>query len=205
MHFVGRRCSSSLVVRGLAGIVFFLFFFAACARGQSTPPPDPEVAGKNILLLYSYGHGGKGITLFDDGLLGALSDGGIHTNHLYFEYLDLERNQSVPQYAARLHEMLKNKYAARQIDLIVTVQQPARNWLLSDGRDIAAQAPAIAVQAPMPSVAEVGSRHVISVLTKFDIQGTMQQALQMLPDTKRVLLVAGSSDADRKLARQAGD
>jgi diguanylate cyclase (GGDEF)-like protein/PAS domain S-box-containing protein len=173
------------------------------ALAQAAPVVSPAGSAKNILVLYSYGHGGKGISLFDDALLATLVNGGINTNQLYFEYLDLERNRGDAQYAVGLQELLKRKYAAHRIDLVVTVQQPARNWLLNEGRTIAPGAAAIMVQAPVPSVVEVGQRRVVSVLSRFDIQGTLRQALALFPDTRRVVLIAGSSEEDTKIESTA--
>jgi hypothetical protein len=55
----------------------------------------------------------------------------------------------------------------------------------------------------MPTAKEVGGRRVVSVLTNFDIKGTVSKALDLLPSTRRIFLVAGRSDADKKVATSA--
>ncbi len=158
---------------------------------------------KNVLILYSYGHGGKGIDVFDNELVTALNMGGIATNHLFYEFLDLERTKVDPLYRSRLKDFLTQKFANKHIDVVVTVQQPALHFLLNEGNKIAVGAPAISVQAPMPTAAEVGTRRIVSQLANFDIKGTLELALRMFPDTRRVVFVSGSSEADRKMAAQA--
>lgn len=190
---------------GLAGGVLFCLLclgswpvFAQPALGV-----QPLATAKNILFLYSYGHGSKGLAVFDEAFVGRLTAGGVNVNNIFFEYLDLERHRADPHYRQRLNEHLIQKHARRRFDLVLTGQQPALNFLLNEGRDIAPGVPAITVQAPMPSEAEAGQRRFVSQLAQFDIKGTLEGALNLFPVTRHVLIVAGNSDADRKIAAEA--
>ncbi|MDD5176226.1 MAG: ATP-binding protein [Sterolibacterium sp.] len=170
---------------------------------QSVQETLPRAEQKNILLLYSYGHGGRGIQIFDDGFLAAINAAGISANRLYYEFLDLERRKEDRLHRARLRDQLLAKYAYRKIGLIITVQQPALGFLLNEGKLLAPTAPAITVQAPMPAAAKAGNRRFISLLAQFDIKGTLDRALELFPNTRRVVFVGGSSEADRKMAAEA--
>jgi diguanylate cyclase (GGDEF)-like protein/PAS domain S-box-containing protein len=189
----------------MCGVVLLLCSFLSLvpSYAQTTLPALPELSSKNILLLYSYGHGGKGVGVFDEGLLSTLDRSGFRTNNLFFEYLDLERNRVDPQYGQRLQDLLTKKYAAHPIDIVLTLQQPAQQWLLNEGREIVPHAPAITFQAPMPSTAQAGSRRIVSELASFDIKGTLDRALELFPETKRVVFVSGSSEVDRQMASAA--
>ena len=187
-------------------LVRLLLCVLSCAGSvlcQAESPATTQIQAKNVLILYSYGHGGKGLDIFDDGLVAALNSGGVATNHLYFEFLDLERNKADPQHRLRLKDFLAQKYADHHIDVVVTVQQPALNFLLNEGKDIAQGAPAVTVQAPIPPADLVGHRRLISQLARFDIKGTLERALELFPDTRRVVFVSGSSEADRRMAAEA--
>ncbi|MBK6999802.1 MAG: PAS domain S-box protein [Rhodoferax sp.] len=186
-------------------LVRFLTFWLSLALlgaafGQVATQTQPNANQKNLLLLYSYGHGGRGIRVFDNSLIDTLSAAGIATNNLYFEFLDLERNKDVPQYRQRLREELQRKYSGQHIDSILTVQQPAIEFLLNEGKEIVPDAPVVTVQAPLPGTFNAGTRHVASLVTNFDIKGTLVRALDLFPDTRRVVVVSGSSEADRKVA-----
>ena len=185
------------VVRRLVWLVFPLLL-AGPVSGQ--PTQSAEADQKNILFLYSYGHGSKGLAIFDESFVTILNAGGVDINHLFFEYLDLERGQTDPGYRARIRDLLLKKHAGRRIDLIVTGQQPALQFLLHEGRELAPGAPVITVQSPMPTAAEAGERRIVSQLARFDIQGTLERALELFPATRRVLVVSGSSAADRRVA-----
>jgi len=195
------RAVARLIARSLPlwSSAFFLCAAPLLARAGEPPP----AAGKSLLFLYSYGYGGRGVETFNERFLATMAAAGVGIDHLYFEYLDLERNRNDPQYRARLHDLLAHKYADRRIDLVVTGQQPALDFLLHEGRDIAPGAPAITVQAPAPDAAEAHGRRLVSELAQFDIKGTLERALELFPKTRRVVLVSGSSAADRKAAADA--
>ena len=173
------------------------------SAAQAVPASGAPERTKNVLLLYSYGHGGKGIAVFDDSLVEALSRGGVNSTNLFFEYLDLERNRDDPQYPSQLKQGLQRKYDLHHIDAILTVQQPALAWLLTEGQQIAPQAPVVSVQAPAPSLSALGTRHLVSALTEFDVRGTIEQALRLFPNTQRVVVVAGNSESDQQMALDA--
>jgi len=177
-----------------------LLFFAAGEAFAAQIPAAGEAP--HILLLYSYGHPGKGVQVFDEGLIAALDGGGIRESALYFEHLDLGRGED-RGYALRLRDFLLKKYRQRRVDLIITVQQPARNFLLREAQALAPEAPVITVQAPLPGPDEIGQRRVVANLPRFDIKGTLDAALQLFPDTSRILFVAGASEADRRVAQEA--
>src|SRR6185369_15286935 len=162
-----------------------------------------QPAKKNILLLYSYGHGGRGVGVFDDALLTVLNAGGYPATSLFFEYLDLERNKAVEGYPARTAEFLLRKYANRKIDLVIAVQQPARDFLLGEGRLLAPDAPAVTVQAAPIAEAATERRQLLSLLSQFDVKKTLELALELFPQTERVLFASGSSEADLKMVAQA--
>jgi diguanylate cyclase (GGDEF)-like protein/PAS domain S-box-containing protein len=202
MHCVSRFWILA-IARSLVMLMICVTLGVAPTSAQPAPPSTSDLSSKNILLLYSYGHGGKGIGLLDEGLLSALERGGIRINNLFFEYLDLERNKVDPHYGQRLQELLTKKYAARSIDLILTVQQPAQKWLMNEGKNIAPDAVAITVHASASTMADAGHRRLVSEFATLDIKGTLENALKLFPDTKRVVFVSGNSEVDKQIAAAA--
>jgi PAS domain S-box-containing protein len=160
-------------------------------------------APKTILLLYSYGYGGRGVELFSDGFFKAITEADFSASSVYAEYLDLQRNKDVPGYRRELLDVLDQKYAKRPIDLIVTVQQPALDFLLTDGKDLAPDAPVIAIQQRPLLETEKHTRRIVGEVNQFDIQGTLERALELFPQTRLVVFASGSSEADIMIAEEA--
>lgn len=156
----------------------------------------------HTLVLYSYGYGARGVEVFSNGFITASNALGEGVNDTYFEYLDLAHNTD-PDYRRRLAESLRDKYRQRNIAAIVTVQQPALDFLLHEGARLAPLAPAITLQAPTPPASELGGRRIVSLLAHFDVAGTLKSAVDLFPGTQRVLFVSGSSKADRVTAAAA--
>lgn len=140
--------------------------------------------------------------MFSDGFFKAITAEGFPVSNIHAEYLDLQRKKDDPEYPRQLLGFLRQKYANRQIDLVVTIQQPAFQFLLNEGKEIAPGAPVITIQPP-PSITEVGGRRIVGELSRFDIKGTLERALEVFPRTRRVVFVSGSSPADSKVAEEA--
>ena len=165
--------------------------------------PARPAGQPHILLLYSYGYGGRGVELFNDGLFKAIGEEGFSATNVYSEFLDLERNQNLPGYRQDMLDMLRKKYGQRRIDLIVTVQQPALDFLLAEGKEVAPQVPVITIQHRSLSGAQRAGRTIIGEINQFDIKGTLGLALQLFPRTTRVVFASGSSAADLEMTEQA--
>jgi len=156
--------------------------------------------GKQVLILTSYGDGRPGVEVLLDGFTSALTRRGLTVDQLFTENLDMER---APEAAFRkqLAETLRLKYAHRPIDVIYAVEQPALDFLLGDLNGLAPGAPVIVVRAELP--AQALGRRFVSQLIQYDVLGTIQRAMELFPNTRRVLLVAGSADSDRVVAVEA--
>lgn len=161
------------------------------------------VKEKHILMLYAYGYGGRGVELFSDGFFDAITGAGFPVSNVHAEYLDLQRNKDVPNYRQNLTEMLLKKYGPSQIDLIITVQQPALEYLLKDCNGIAPDAPVITLQNRPLLESEKMGRSIVGEINQFDIKGTLERALELFPQTRKVLFASGSSAADIKVIEQA--
>ncbi len=184
-----------LMLKRFLATIFLLLLTAVAAHAQGA------AGSKSILLLYSYNHGAKGVDIFDEGLLDTLYASGFKVNDLYFEYLDLERNKGDAEYLHHWQAELERKYPEGKIDLVFAARPPAMHLLMKEGNKIAPGAPVISFQTPLPTGTEAGNRKVYCVVSEFDVAGTITDALSAFPKTKKVLVVAGDSEADRMAAK----
>jgi hypothetical protein len=102
-----------------------------------------------------------------------------------------------------LIDLLRHKYAGRTIDLIITVHGPALKFLLDEGKEICPNVPVVSLLAPETIQVEGAGRQIVSMPIRLDMRGTMERALELFPETGRVVYVGGFSEIDRRLEREA--
>jgi PAS domain S-box-containing protein len=169
---------------------------------QAAASPATGLAGKQVLVLTSYGAGRPGVEVLLNGFTSALAGSGMDIDQVFTENLDLERAPD-PEYRRRLAATLKQKYARRHFDALYVLEQPALDFLLRNLAGIARQAPVIVARANFPGQIERSGRRFVRQLVKYDVAGTIQCAMELFPKTRRVLFVAGSTPSDRVVAAQA--
>jgi PAS domain S-box-containing protein len=203
-RMINDRKASARRILAFAAMLLAICALLACPlQARAQREVLPESGRQSILFLYSYGYGGKGLRVFDEGFFDTLGKAGFSTSDVYPEFLDLGRNQDDREYPQKLASMLEAKYSGKKIDLVVTGQQPALWFLLREGKKLAPGAPVITVQAPLPSEEEAAGRRFLCQVSHFDIKGTLERALELFPSTRRVVFVSGASDADKRMADEA--
>ena len=118
-----------------------------------------------------------------------MAAGGLSTDDLFFEYLDLNRNNN-PEYRQRLADLLRYKYAKRQVGLIVTVHTVALNFLLDEGKELFPDAPVFSYLVVRPELNEemATGRRILVRQQNLDMKGTLEMALRMFPETRKVVV-----------------
>jgi two-component system sensor histidine kinase/response regulator len=167
----------------------------AAAGGAAAPAAAAGVAlaDKRVLFLSPFGFGRASVDLFMRRYVEAMARGGLGTENVMVEYLNLNRNLGA-DYRTRVRELLLFQYHARPPDLIVSVQQPALAYALDELRDFAPGVPLLAASAQ--PVTSSGARPLLLQTPEIDLRATFDQATLLFPDTERVLVVVGSSEAD---------
>ena len=117
--------------------------------------------------------------------------------------MDLSRFGS-DTYRTLLKNYLREKYADKKIDVAVAVFGPALEFLLNHGDAIFPGTPIVFCGIDRR---ELGDRslppHVRGVLLKREFAPTLELAIGLHPHTKRVAVVAGTSEFDTRLLDQA--
>jgi two-component system sensor histidine kinase/response regulator len=168
---------------------------AASTEPAGATATTPVALGdKHVLLLSPFGFGRAGIDLFTRRYVEAMARGGIGTENVMVEYLNLNRNLGA-DYRARVRELLLFQYHAKPPDLIVALQQPALNYALDELRDFAPGVPIIAVSTQ--PVADSGTHPLLHQTPEIDLRATLDQAMLLFPDSARLFVVVGASEADQ--------
>lgn len=152
----------------------------------------PDISQKNVLVVFSANQLLPGNKLISSTLLKTLEDGGIGPLNINIEYMDKQRNSS-PQFLLQYRDFLKNKYENTKIDLVITIDSSALLFFNKEGKDLFKNAPFISITANDINIDDYKTRNTLFLTSTYDLKGTIDQAIHMLPDTKTILVVNGSS------------
>jgi PAS domain S-box-containing protein len=162
-----------------------------------TQPQNP-LSGKNVLILHAFESNVPIFELTDRGLRAALDSGGVGIRNQFFEYLDLARNPG-PEHSQHLVELLRLRYGHRKIDVIITMYPEALRFVLNEGRMIFPDVPILGLYIPTGVELPETDRRIIQNLPRRDVVGTIEIALKLVPGAKRVFVVSGTHELDRKV------
>lgn len=168
------------------------------ARAQPAAGP----AERGVLVLLSTGYGQAGLDSYAQGLYRRLREQGLAFTHIHIEYLDLVKNPA-PAYKRQLAGLLESKYRDADIAVVVTLQPAALNFVLEEGRRVAPDAALMAAQATPAVGTERIRRHVYLQTPNLDFAGTLQRALELFPQTRRVYFLNGNSVVEQERQAEA--
>ena len=184
-------------------LLFVLFSWATCAAGAQTQPTG-ALGEKSVLVLHAFDSHAPVFVQTDSGLSKTLLAGGVPLQNQFFESLGLVRNPD-PAYRRVLLEQLQLKHRHRRFDLIVTVFPEALNFVLDEARSLFPEAPLLVLYGPTDTeaIAKDSGRRVFWHATRLEIRGTLEIALTLVPAAKRVFVVSGSHEIDRRQEARA--
>lgn len=166
--------------------------FAGAPESQGgVPVPETQTADlswKNVLILHTFAANMPLNIKADQGIRETLEIAGLGVKQQFYEYLDLARNHG-PEYKQRLVEMLRVRYAQRKIDVLITLELGALEFLVNEGQDFFPDAPVLALDLPPTFELPPTDRRIIHQSISYDWTGTLEEALQLVPRAKRVYVV----------------
>lgn len=196
-------------VRSMQFVIFLclmmltaLVYNSRVVLAQNGSDGRARAAAKRILVLCSYGYSLPAYQKLNPAFLTVMVDAGMSSNDLFFEYLDLLRLKN-SEYRQALADMLRHKYAQTAMDLIVTLHAPAMSFMLNEAKDIFPDVPVVSWNVPEAFKTEDTQSRVIRLSVGLDLRGTLQRALELFPQTTRVVFIDGVSQIDQYLAAEA--
>jgi two-component system, cell cycle sensor histidine kinase and response regulator CckA len=194
-----RLCHRNSAVAKVAILCATIALFAAPSRSQSREEIHPP---KRVLILYSFDNEQGIYAGFDHVLRSQLRSRVRERVEFYTEYLDLVRFPS-PAHAQNLVKLLTIKFSEQKPDLIVPVSYSAIQFLLGEGKYLFPETPVVALfnlrrlpELKQRLAAGGAGRSITGVASTDEPARTLDLALSLQPDTKRVAVVIGSSDLE---------
>ena len=172
----------------------------ALPQQETAPPPS----AKQILVLYTYAGGITVNQKTTGAFFSVLTSRGFNNDDVFLEYLDLQRNNS-PAYRRRVANLLLDKYGKRDIGLIVTVHTWALEFLLEECKGLFPDVPIFSFLVARPELikAKNTGRRILLRPQNMDMGGTLEIALKMFPETRKVVFVVGAAPADKRFEHEA--
>ena len=189
---IGFGCSRTAEV--LCGLLLALFCGVLLPDVSASTEPLQQ---KRVLILYSFENEVGLFSDFDESLRATLKAGRPEPIKFYTEFLDLVRFPS-PRHEKELQTFLRTKYSNEKIDLIIPISLPAINFILSYGKKLFPGTPIVfctvdrrwIVRLPLPA-------NVTGIVETTKIGKTLDAALRLQPDTRRVVVVGGTLPYER--------
>jgi hypothetical protein len=154
---------------------------------------------RRVLVLLSERRELPGNAVFEESLRGALASAPSGPVEVYSESLDVARFSSPVDRQTQV-DFLRRRYANKNLDLVITVGEPALEVVAKQNGQIFPATPILASGAS--TIASLPPT-ITSVIPRVQMGATFELALRLHPRTRRVVVVAGTSPYDRIYAAQA--
>ena len=183
---------------------YIVFFTAFLFMSGLAVPAKAQAKPRQILVLYSYNSSIPLYEVLDPVIRDRFIPEFTNLNSLHFEFLGLTRNTS-GEYKEKLLQLLQMKYGQAGIELIITVNSPALEFMLDFGRRLFPETPSIfsSVGELRIQNIDLGENITGIVTTVNQVEGTLRAALRIQPKTKTVAVISGTSDTDVGLFLEA--
>jgi signal transduction histidine kinase/ABC-type uncharacterized transport system substrate-binding protein len=195
-------------VARFTALAFWLFLTGpATAQGAPRPGelvtqvPQPEPGsrepGRYVLLLYTDARLTPGLVSVDTSFRSTLESQSRVPIYFHTEYLDLNLfDGQVPQH--ELRELLRRKYATRPIDLIFAGGSQALRVALRNRAALFSSAPVVFASVDRGAAADLSlDADVTGTWLHQGWTETLDLARHLQPETRRAVVVTGSSPTDR--------
>jgi signal transduction histidine kinase len=184
--------------RSRGGAAFWVLLTLLIGVGASA-----QEEHKRVLLLYDEDTRLPGLAILDQSLRSTLNEGLGNGVEFFTESMNVSQFTDVHDEEV-LREYYAKKYRDRKLDLIVGMMGPAFDFLLRHGDGTFPGVPIVfcgADAADIQGTALPG--HVTGILVKRVFAPTIDVLLRLQPETRRIVVVAGTSPFDRHLLMQA--
>ena len=191
-----RRCCRALLLA---------FWVAApcAALPAAAPTVAPPHQGQRVLFLNAYDYGRAGVESYTRTYVAAMAAAGLASEDIMVEHLNLN-TQADPALRNEMRDLLLLRYTemmGRKADLIIAMQQPALDFLLSDLAPLAREVPVLAINTSGMALPTGSPAAIWQQKANVDFPGTLAQAMSLFPDTKTIVMAVGTSEADQVLKR----
>src|SRR5690348_3564837 len=163
---------------------------------EASESPAPAQHTANVLLLFASPRLTPAQIVIDETFRSALTARLSAPTFFYTEYLDLtlfRGDAPLPELGA----LLKQKYRTVKLDLVVALSSRALRFAVQNRADLFPGAPIAFSSVDQAAVGDLKlDDDVTGIWLSTDWAGTLDAALRLQPETRRVVVINGSSATD---------
>jgi PAS domain S-box-containing protein len=176
-------------------LILAIFTLLSTAPSVRSAETFPDI--RRILLLHSFEPFLPYSATVNQSIRQTFSEKKGERFEFYSQYLDLARFPD-PSHERQLVNLLREKYTKTRPDLVIAFLDPALDFALKYRKAIFGDAPLVFCTIERSHIERMRLPHdVTGVLMELDPAATLEAALQLQPDTKRVVVVGGAHKNDR--------
>jgi len=161
-------------------------------------PAQKPSTPKKVLVLYWYGRDFPANLLLDKGVQEVLRSNAAGAVEYFPEYLESNRFPGESQSLA-LRDYLRRKYADVKIDVIISMSQPALEFLLKYHNDLFRDTPIVYHTNKLIDLEDSIEASLTGVVVDNVYQKTLNLALKLHPGTEQAFVITGTPQRDRRL------
>ncbi|HKQ76017.1 MAG TPA: ATP-binding protein [Blastocatellia bacterium] len=176
-----------------------VFFIAVVILVLPSVAHAQQVAApQRILLLYWHNREYAGNIAFEQNFRAGLQSAPPGTIEYYSEYLESNRFPGESQ-SLLLRDYLSEKYADRNLDVIIAVTDKPLEFLLKHRRELFTHIPIVFVAVKSPTATELATGPGITGIVYGGNQSsTLDLALSLHPGTEQAFIVSGTLEHDKR-------
>jgi signal transduction histidine kinase len=191
---VPRRCRPMVVAsKGMVSAAIALSATVLVLAAHAAETTTPE----GVLIIHSNQRPTPAAIVVEDTLRKVVPDALGRPVELFSEYLDVERS-SVDAYAVAEAELLRRKYSQRNIRIIVATAPQALQFATEFRDRMLAGVPVVHIAVPRDQLERMAvPPNVVGETVDLDPTATLELALRLQPNAKRLVIVVGAAERDR--------
>jgi signal transduction histidine kinase/ABC-type uncharacterized transport system substrate-binding protein len=183
----------------LATVTILSIALLVLSGSGSTSDGQPEkLETKRVLLLFSYHEGLPWEERIDESFRNTLASQTAFSIEINVEHTDRVRFAD-SEYRRKLIDLYRYKYSHPGMDLVIGVDDEAVKMLLDYGEKVFPGIPIVLITAEGKTPQrDLLKPHMISLLWELDIRANVELIREILPQTRHIFIVAGTSQSDRE-------
>ncbi len=172
--------------------------------GHADTPAAASKRPPRVLVLYSNERLLPANVVADEAIRTTFTAGTNGATEFYSEFLDVDRFPGAAQ-LDHARDLLREKYRVRPPDLVIAGGDSALAFLVKYRATLFTQVPIVyCAVSPDEIPKTLPDDRIVGIPLVPGAASTVDLALRIQPDTRRVVIVGGSSDVDRQLALGPG-